>query len=139
VRIVLDTNILIGALITQGTPPDQLYQAWLRDAIELVTSRAQIDELAAVVARPRLRPYIDPGNAATVIENIDTRAVIVGESTRHQSFARSQGQPDTRHGIAGTAELIVSGNKNHMLAFEQVEGIPIVTVRQALAWIGRQY
>ena len=29
VRIVLDTNILISALITKGTPPDNLYQAWL--------------------------------------------------------------------------------------------------------------
>lgn len=24
-RVVLDTNILIGALITKGTPPDRLY------------------------------------------------------------------------------------------------------------------
>ncbi len=39
-RVVLDTNILIGALITKGTPPDRLYQAWLRNEIELVTSTA---------------------------------------------------------------------------------------------------
>lgn len=36
-RIVLDTNILIAALITKGTPPDRLYQAWLRGEVELVT------------------------------------------------------------------------------------------------------
>lgn len=41
-RVVLDTNILVSALITKGTPPDQLYQAWLRNQIELVTSIAQI-------------------------------------------------------------------------------------------------
>ena len=38
VRVVLDTNILIGALITKGTPPDRLYQAWLRSEIELHAS-----------------------------------------------------------------------------------------------------
>ena len=54
VRIVLDTNILIAALITKGTPPDRLYQAWLRGEIELVTSTAQIAEVADVLARPRL-------------------------------------------------------------------------------------
>jgi hypothetical protein len=27
-RVVLDTGILIAALITADTPPDQLYQAW---------------------------------------------------------------------------------------------------------------
>ena len=51
-RIVLDTNILIGALITKGTPPDSLYQAWLKGEIELVTSTAQLAEVAAVLARP---------------------------------------------------------------------------------------
>ena len=50
-RVVLDTNILIGALITKGTPPDRLYQAWLRGEIELVTSTTQIAEMADV-SRP---------------------------------------------------------------------------------------
>ena len=44
-RIVLDTNIFVSAFITKGTPPDQLYQAWLRNDIDLVTSVAQIDEI----------------------------------------------------------------------------------------------
>ena len=51
-RVVLDTNVLIGALITSGTPPDALYQAWLRGEIELITSAAQIAEMAEVVSRP---------------------------------------------------------------------------------------
>src|SRR3546814_9041526 len=45
VRVVLDTNILIAALITKGTPPDQLYQAWLRGQVEVVTSVAQLCEI----------------------------------------------------------------------------------------------
>ena len=27
-RVVLDTGILIAALITKDTPPDRIYQAW---------------------------------------------------------------------------------------------------------------
>lgn len=50
-RIVLDTNILVSALITRGTPPDLLYRAWLRGEVELVTSAAQIDDVADVLAR----------------------------------------------------------------------------------------
>ncbi len=34
--------------------------------------------------------------------------------------------------IAGKADLIVSGDKKHMLALGAVEGIPIVTARDAL-------
>ena len=62
-RVVLDTNILIGALITKGTPPDRLYQAWLRGEIELVTPSAQIAELADVLARPRLQRFLDADEA----------------------------------------------------------------------------
>jgi len=76
VRLVLDTNILIVALITRGTPPDRLYRAWLRGKIEVVTSAAQMTELAAVLARPRLRKYVDADEAALIVENMDTRALI---------------------------------------------------------------
>ena len=34
--------------------------------------------------------------------------------------------------IAGRADLIVSGDKKHMLSLGQVEGIPIVTPAEAL-------
>lgn len=46
VRIVLDTNILIAALITRDMPPNRLYQAWLRGEIEVITSAVQIAEIA---------------------------------------------------------------------------------------------
>ena len=63
-RLVLDTNILVGALTTTGTPPDRLYQAWLRGDIEVVTSTAQIAEIADVLARPLLQKFLDADEAA---------------------------------------------------------------------------
>ena len=72
-KVVLDTNILISALITKGTPPDRLYQAWLRGEIELVTSIAQVRELADVLARQRLRKFLDADEATAIVENIGTR------------------------------------------------------------------
>ena len=30
VRVILDTNVLVSALITRGTPPDRLYEMWRR-------------------------------------------------------------------------------------------------------------
>ena len=48
VRVVLDTNILINALITKRTPPDNLYQAWLNGEIEVVMTAVQIAEIRDV-------------------------------------------------------------------------------------------
>ena len=131
-RIVLDTNILIGALITKGTPPNQLYQAWLRGEIELVTSTAQMAEVADVLARPRLRKFLDAGEAAAIVENIDTRALILDDPPDVDLSPDPKDNPILAAAIAGKADLIVSGDKKHMLALGEVEGIPIVTARDAL-------
>lgn len=41
-KLVLDTNTLISALLTKNTPPDQLYQAWVRGLFHLVSSDWQL-------------------------------------------------------------------------------------------------
>jgi putative PIN family toxin of toxin-antitoxin system len=136
VRVVLDTNVLIYALITKGTPPDSLCRAWLRGEIEVVTSLAQLAEVAAVFARPRLRKYVDAEDAALMIENIDTRAIVL------EALPDVGLSPDPADNlilaaaVAGKADLVVSGDKRHMLALGAVDGIPIVTVREALNRVG---
>jgi putative PIN family toxin of toxin-antitoxin system len=137
VRIVLDTNILIGALITKGTPPDQLYQAWLRGEIELVTSAAQIAEVAAVLARPRLKKYLDADEAAAILENIDTRALILDAPPDVNLSPDPKDNPILAAAIAGRADLIVSGDKKHVLALGSVEGTPVVTARDAMDRLSR--
>jgi putative PIN family toxin of toxin-antitoxin system len=136
VRIVLDTNILIAALITKGTPPDRLYQTWLRGEIELVTSTAQLAEVAAVLARPRLRKYLDAHEAAAFVENIDTRATILDAPPDVNLSPDPKDNPILATAIAGKADLIVSGDKKHMLALGEGAGIPIVTARDALDRLG---
>ena len=125
-RIVLDTNILIGALITKGTPPDRLYQAWLEGAIELVTSTAQLAEVTAVLARPRLQRYLDADEAAAIVENLDTRALILDAPPDVNLSPDPKDNPILAAAIAAKADLIVSGDKKNMLALGEVEGIPIV-------------
>jgi putative PIN family toxin of toxin-antitoxin system len=132
VRVVLDTNVLIGALITKGTPPDRLYQAWLRGEFEVVTSTAQLAEVATVLARPRLQRYLDAEEAAAIIENIDTRVRVLDALPDVNLSPDPKDNPILAAAIAGKADLIVSGDKRHMLALGEVEGIPIVTARDAL-------
>jgi predicted nucleic acid-binding protein len=47
-RLILDTNVLVAALITRHTPPDALYRAWRDGAFTLVTSELQLEEFRAV-------------------------------------------------------------------------------------------
>ncbi len=136
VRVVLDTNVLIGALITKGTPPDRLYRAWLRGEIELVTSAAQMAELADVLARPRLQKFLDADEAAAIIENLGTRALILDDLPDVNVSPDSKDNPILATAIAGKVGMIVSGDKKHMLVLGEVEGIPVLTARDALERLG---
>ena len=44
-RVVLDTNVLLSALISPHGPPDLIYRAWRAARFEIVTSIDQLDEL----------------------------------------------------------------------------------------------
>ena len=131
-RVVLDTKILISALITKGTPPDRLYQAWLRNEIELATSTAQLAELTDVLARPRLHKFLEADEAAAIVENIDTRALVLVKLPLVRLSRDPKDNPVLATAIAAKADLIVSGDQRHMLSLGEVEGIPVVTAREAL-------
>ena len=130
-RVVLDTNILGSALITKGTPPDQLYQAWLRNEIELVTSDAQIDEVTDVLARPRLRKYVDSDEAAQMVAAIHRRATVLTEVPVSRRSPDPKDDPILAVAVAGDVGLVVSGDRSDMLALREVEGIPIRSARDA--------
>lgn len=131
-RVVLDSNILIGALITKGTPPDNLYQAWLRGRIKVITSKAQIKEVADVLARPRLQGFVNFDEAALIIENLDTLAVVLDDPPPVSLSPDPKDNPILSAAIAGRVDMIVSGDKMHMLALGNAGGIPIMTARRAL-------
>jgi predicted nucleic acid-binding protein len=54
VRVVLDINILISALILRGGTTDMVVGAWRSRAYTLLTCSTQIEELRACFARPKL-------------------------------------------------------------------------------------
>lgn len=132
VRIVLDTNVLIGALITRNTPPDALYRAWLRGAVEVVTSTAQLAELADVLARPRLQRYVDAEEASVIVEHLETRAVVLRGPPAVTLSSDPADNAILAAAIAGEVDLIVSGDRKHMLVLGEAGGIPVVTAREAL-------
>ena len=67
-RVVLDTGILIAALITVDMPPDKIYQAWRKKRFELITSEWQLEELRRVSCYKKLRDYINPAEAGYLVK-----------------------------------------------------------------------
>ena len=135
VRIVLDTNIFVSALISPNGPPGRVLAAVKHEdeGLTLVTSVAQLSELRVVLSRESLRPYIRREEAADLIRNLEAVGEVV--TTALPSVNVSPDPDDNLilgTAIAGRADMIVSGDKKHMLSLGgHVDGIPIVTAATA--------
>jgi len=75
-RVVLDTNILLSALISPHGSPDIIYRAWRAGRFELATSTTQLDELRRASRYPKLKAILQPHLVGTMINNLQ-RAIVL--------------------------------------------------------------
>jgi putative PIN family toxin of toxin-antitoxin system len=75
-RVILDTNVLLGALISPHGPPDAIYRAWRAARFDLVTSSTQLDELRRVSRYPKLKGILPAHRVGTMLNNMQ-RAIVL--------------------------------------------------------------
>jgi putative PIN family toxin of toxin-antitoxin system len=68
-RTVVDTNLWVRALLG-GPVTVPILEAWRADRVVVLVSQPLLDELEAVVQRPRLRPRIDPEEVRDLVEQL---------------------------------------------------------------------
>jgi uncharacterized protein len=84
----------------------------------------------------RVRDRIHPDQARDVLENMEVAALVVLSIGAVNVSADPDDNVILATAIAGRADLIVSGDKPGMLRLGEVEGIRIVTPREALGLLG---
>jgi uncharacterized protein len=75
-RVVLDSNILLSALLSPHGPPHRIYQAWRRGRFELVTSTIQLDELRRASRYPKFRGILQPHRVGQMLNNLQGATVL---------------------------------------------------------------
>jgi uncharacterized protein len=137
-RAVLDTNVLVAALITPHNPPDRIFQAWLAGVFTLVTSAEQLDEFRSVTRYPRVRPLIEPAAAGAMLNPLAAVAVVLKTLP---AVDRSRDPGD--HFVlamaeAGEADYLVTGDRPDLLALKHHHRTHTVTVREFVKTLGLQ-
>lgn len=77
-RVILDTNVLLGALISPHGSPDAIYRAWRAARFDLVTSVSQLDALRRVSRYPKLKPILPAHRVGTMVKNMQ-RAIVLAQ------------------------------------------------------------
>ena len=69
-RVILDSNILLSALLSPHGPPHRIYQAWRRGRFDLVTCRMQLDEIRRASRYPKFRTIPQPHRVGRMVNNL---------------------------------------------------------------------
>ena len=119
-RIVLDTNVLVSALLSKDGPPGQVLRTIKQERHTLVSSPYLTDELRAVCWRDHLRDRIAPEEVQDLIYNLKAVGVVVSDLPETHLSADPKDNPILATAIAGKANLIVTGDKSHMQSLGQM-------------------
>lgn len=141
VKLVTDTNIVVSGLLWLGNPGRLLAAAAAAGTVTLYTSPALIEELSTTLAYDKLAQRVQRSglthrellqrylNVAILVQPSAVPRVVPGDVDDDQVIAAA---------VTAQADLIVSGDRKHLLPLGTHAGIPIVNVVEALRLIGSE-
>lgn len=117
-RVVLDTNVLVSALLFRGGPPARLLAAWRLGAFELLMSDYLIEELSRTMARLALRHQQKPADLNDFLDILRLRcpslaidpAALVQATT--SGLRDADDLPILAMLIGSGADFLVTGDKD---------------------------
>src|SRR5690349_4781398 len=110
-RVVLDTKILVSALMVPAGFPAAIYRAWHEGNVTLLTCAEQLDKLRATLHKPRVAELIKPYKAGRLVNELKEFAELIG------SLPRVERSPDPNDDFllalceGGRADCLVTGDK----------------------------
>ncbi|HNS03103.1 MAG TPA: putative toxin-antitoxin system toxin component, PIN family [Anaerolineae bacterium] len=136
-RAVVDTNILVRAVIRPQGSVGPILQRLRRRDYTLLLSRETLDEVVEVLHRPRLR--VKYGLSDNVLR-ATLRLIVIRSEMIHPGIqiVVCRDPKDDKFlevAVAGQADVIVSGDDD-LLVLNPYAGIPIVPPRQFLTMFG---
>ena len=134
-RVVIDTNILVSALLSKKGAPSKVVDAWRDREFLVITNESAILEVERVLAE-----LVSTGKYSISSDDIQSISNLLREDTLLVSGETNvQGavpeDPDDEKFIAialnGEANVIVSGDR-HLLGLGSYQNVSIQTARQFL-------
>jgi len=132
-RVVIDTNVLVSALISSKGNPAIIYDACKSGKFTLLSCAQLMEELRATLRKPKVSALIRPYEAGRLVNQLSRLTEDVG---RLPTVKRS---PDPEDDFllamceAGRADYLVTGDKKGLLALRRHQGTRIFSPKQFAA------
>jgi putative PIN family toxin of toxin-antitoxin system len=130
-RCVIDTNVLISALLQPSGRTGEVLDAVRATGGVLIFSNETFAELASRLARPKFDRYIDRAMRQQFLSDLAAVAEWVPIMRAVNACRDPDDDKFLETAISGEADCIVTGDGD-LLALDPFEGVPILTPRDFL-------
>ena len=133
-RVVADANVLISAALARSpqAPSVLTLDAALDGRLELITSPLLLQEIASVLARPRLQKYISADEALRFITDLAAQTTLLTDPPGPHPAVCRDPRDDYLVALATAsgAEAIVTGDLDLLAIDPSQLTIDVITARQ---------
>lgn len=129
-RVVLDTGILLAALITTDTPPELIYRSWRKKRFELVSSEWQLEEFRRASRYPKMRRFLRASDAGTLVNALRQQAWVLESLPELELSPDPDDNPVLAMAVSSNADYLITGDKIDLLALRQIGMTQILAARQ---------
>jgi putative PIN family toxin of toxin-antitoxin system len=131
-RIVLDTNVVVSALLLSDSVPRQAFDKAIDDG-EVVISTPVLIDLAEVLARDKLNKYLTEQERMRFLVALLKASELVGITEQIHNCRDPSDNKFLELAVCGNADVIVSGDDD-LLVLNPFRGIAILTPRDFLSF-----
>jgi putative PIN family toxin of toxin-antitoxin system len=129
VLIVLDTNVLVSALITPFGNPARILDMVIRGELRLLYDDRILSEYSEVLLRPKFS--FDPNDVNMLLDYLDTEGIKINPSPINEPLVEKDDLPFLEVAISGMAETLITGNKRHF-RIKSRQGLKILNPEEFL-------
>lgn len=131
-RVVLDTNVLISALISPSGAADRICKGWRAGDFDLASCEQQLVEMRRVTRRPAMRDLIKATEAGRLVNLVRRLAIMIDPLPEVSASPDPWDNFLLATALGSRADYLVTGDKGGLLALVRFGRTRIVTVRQFL-------
>ena len=142
-RIVLDTNVMVSAILSPRSTSAQIIRLVLDGVVNLIISHDILDETLRVIRYPKLVKLMKKNSVALkeveyVIDRLSAIAVVTpGKLTLNVIRDDPSDNKILACAVEGEVDFIISGDR-HLIELKEFQGIPIVNPATFVAIIKRE-
>ena len=138
-RVVLDTNVIVSAVLIQRSNERRILDAWRAGAFDLVMSPPLLEELGRVLSYPKIRDarWMSAADVVELLETLAETAVLVEGQLDIRVSRDASDDKFIAAALEGEADYLVSGDRD-LLTLASYRSVKIVRPAAFLAVLGRQ-